>query len=59
MDASIEAVDGVIVLKFKNYLVDQGEKEISVIQNSTNAFDDTIGGGSMLYLILTLMLGMR
>ena len=30
MDASIEAVDGDIVLKFNNFLVEDGKNEISV-----------------------------
>ena len=97
MDASVEALDGDIVLKFNKLLVEEGRNEISasVPQNFIYAFSDTVGEGhgsnrgnqllilaqdrfrsrqqmvmiyyltvmakfrfSMLYLILTLMLGM-
>ena len=58
MDASVEAVYGDIVLKFKKFPVEEGENEISVSQNFIYAFYYTVGKGSMLYLILTLMLGM-
>ena len=57
MDTSVEAVDGDIVLKFKKFLVEEGENEISASQKFIYAFDDTVGESSMLYLILTLMLG--
>ena len=58
MDASAEAVYGDIVLKFKNFLVEEGYNEISVIQNFIYSFSETVGGISMMYLILTLILGM-
>ena len=45
MEASIEAVDGDIVLKFKKFLVEEGENKISVNvpQKFTYAFVDTFG----------------
>ena len=57
MDASVEAVDGYILIKFKKFLVEE-VNEINVIHNFIYAFADSFGYGSMLYLILTLMLGM-
>ena len=47
MHASVEAVDGDIVLKFKKSLVEEGENEISVSgpQNFIYAFADTVGEG--------------
>ena len=58
MDAYFEAVDGDIVVKFKNFLVEEGENEISFSQNFIYVFDDNVYEGSMLYLMLNLMLGM-
>ena len=43
MDTSVEAVDGDILLKFNNFLVEDGENEISVSQNFIHRFSDTIG----------------
>ena len=45
MNASLEAVDGDIVLKFKKFLVEEGENKISVNvpQKFTYAFVDTFG----------------
>ena len=43
MDASVEAVDGDIVLKYKKFLVKEGENGISVSQNFIYAFADTVG----------------
>ena len=45
MDASVEAVDVDIVLKFKKFLVEEGGNEISFsgTQNSIYAFSDTVG----------------
>ena len=47
MDASAEAVDGDILLKFKKFLVEEGENEISVSgpQNFIFVFVDTVGEG--------------
>ena len=47
MDASVEAVDGDIVLELKKFLVKDGENEISVggPQNFICAFADTVGEG--------------
>ena len=49
MDTSIEAVDCDIVLKFKKFLVEEEENEISVSgpQNFIYAFVDTVGGGQI------------
>ena len=45
MDASIDAVDGEILLQFKNLLVEDRENEISVSgpQKLIYAFSDTVG----------------
>ena len=43
MDTSVEAVDGDIVLKYKKFLVKEGENGISVSQNFIYAFADTVG----------------
>ena len=47
MYASVEAVDGDIVLKFKKFPVEEGENEISVSgpQKFIYAFSDTVGEG--------------
>ena len=45
MDASVEAVSCDIVLKFKKFLVEEGENYISVSQNFIYAFSDTVGEG--------------
>ena len=47
MDASVEAVDGNILLKFKRFLVEGGENEISVsgTHNFIYGFSDTVGKG--------------
>ena len=45
MDDSVEVVDGNIVLKFKKFLVEKGENEISASQNSIYTFYDTVGEG--------------
>ena len=45
MDASVDALDGDILLKFKNFLVEEGENEISVSKNFIYTFDDTVGEG--------------
>ena len=47
MEASVEAVDGDIVLKLKNLPVEEGKKKISVSgpQNFIHSFYDTIGEG--------------
>ena len=47
MDASVESVDGDIVLKFKKFLVEEGENDIIVDgpQNFIYAYDDTVGEG--------------
>ena len=44
-DDSVEAVDGDIVLKFNNFLVEEGENDIivEVPQNFVYAFSDTVG----------------
>ena len=46
-DASVEAVDGDIVLKFKKFLVEEGGNDIIVdgLQNFIYAFADTVGEG--------------
>ena len=43
MDAYVEAIDGYIVIKFKKFLVEEGENEISFIQNIIYEFSDTDG----------------
>ena len=45
MDASVEAVDGDIVLKFKKFLVEEVENETSVsgTQNFIYTISDTVG----------------
>ena len=45
MDASVESVDGDIVLKFKKFLVEEGENDIIVDgpQNFIYAYSDTVG----------------
>ena len=43
MDASIEAVDCDILLKFKKFLVEEGENEISVSQSLIYSLSDTFG----------------
>ena len=58
MDASADSIYGDIVLRFKKFLVEEGENEISVSQKSIYAFADTAGEVSILYLILNLMLVM-
>jgi len=47
MDASVESVDGDIVLKFKKFLVEEGENDIIVDgpQNFIYAYADTVGEG--------------
>ena len=47
MDASVEAVDGDIVLKFKKYLGEEGGNEIIVDgpRNFIYAFSEPVGGG--------------
>ena len=47
MDASADSIYGDIVLKFKKFLVEEGENEISVSgpQNFICAFADTVGEG--------------
>ena len=47
MDASVDAIDGDIVLKFKKFLVEEEENEISVSspQNFIHEFSDTAGEG--------------
>ena len=47
IDDSVEAVDGDIVLKFKNFLLEEGENDIIVDgpQNFIYAFADTVGEG--------------
>ena len=47
MDASVESVDGDIVLKFKKFLVEEGENVIivDVPQNFIYAYSDTVGEG--------------
>ena len=47
MEASIEAVDGDIVLKFKKFLVGEVDNETSVSGNQKfiYAFSDTVGEG--------------
>ena len=59
MEASIEYIDGDIVLKFKKFLVEEGENEISFSQNFIYSYSDTVGEFSNLYLILNLILGMK
>ena len=56
MSAYVETVNGDIVLKFNKLLVEEGENEISVSQNFLYVFSDTVGEGSMFYLILTMIL---
>ena len=50
MDASIESLDGDILIKFKKLLVEEGYNEISVsgTHNSVYAFSDTVGEGHFL-----------
>ena len=47
MDASVEAVDGDIIIKFKKFLLEEGENDI--IGNGTHnfiyEFSDTVGEG--------------
>ena len=43
MDTYVEAVDGDILIKFKKFLVEEGENEISFIQNIIYEFSDTDG----------------
>ena len=45
MDASVESVDGDILIKFKKFLVGEGENEISVIHNFIYTFADTVSEG--------------
>ena len=47
MGAYVDAVDGDIVLKFKNFLLEEEENEISVsgTHKFTNAVSDTVGEG--------------
>ena len=47
MDASVEAVDGYIVPKFKKFLVEEGGNEIIFYgpQNFIYEFSDTVGEG--------------
>ena len=42
MDAYVEAVDFDIVIKFKKFLVEEGENEIIVSLNFIHRFSDTI-----------------
>ena len=43
MDTYVEAVDGDILIKFKKFLVEEGENKISFIQNIIYEFSDTDG----------------
>ena len=43
MDASVEALYGEILLKFKKFVLEEGGNEISVSQNFIHAFSDTVG----------------
>ena len=43
MDNSVDAVDGDILLKLKEFLLQQGQIEISDSQNFIYAFSDTFG----------------
>ena len=43
MDASVETVDGDIVLKFRKFLLEEAENEISFGQNFIYEFSDTFG----------------
>ena len=47
MNASVEAVDGYIVLKFRKFLVDEGDNGISIsgTQNFIYVFSNTVGEG--------------
>ena len=46
MDSFVEAVDGDIILKFKNFLVEEGGIEIISIQNFIYEFSYTVGKGN-------------
>ena len=45
MGASVEAVDGGVLLKFNNFLVEEGGNEISVSQNFIYEFPENVGEG--------------
>ena len=47
MDASVEAVDGDMILRFKNFLLEEGDNEISISQNFIYAFTDTVSEGNV------------
>ena len=47
MGASVEAIYGDIVLKFRKFLVKEGDNGIGVSHNFIYAISDTIGGGSI------------
>ena len=62
MDASLEAVYGEIVLKFKNFLLEEGGNEIiaGIPQNFIYEFSNTVGlvhGSNMGKYVINIILG--